>query len=247
MSQTVRRALRVLDLLGRQPCTIEDVAAFIDAHRTTALRTLQVLEAERFVTRDEHHVFRLGSRILSLANAAHEQIDLRTTAARHLTELSTDVHHTIHLGAMEAGQVIYVDKRETAHKVRMYSRIGHAAPLYCTGLAKAIVAFLPRAEQEALAAGIDYVRFTENTITTTEAFLAELAAVRERGYATDHLEHESFVNCVAAPVFESSGSVTGSVSITATTLSCDYEEVLRLVPRLLRTTAAISSEYGWTP
>ena len=52
---------------------------------------------------------------------------------------------------------------------------------------------------------------------------------------------------IAAPVFEASGAVIGSVSITATTLACEFDEVVMLVPRLLQATAAISSEYGWRP
>ena len=247
VSQTVRRALKILGLLSERPRTIEEVAEFMGSHRTTALRVLQALEAERFVARDDRHVFRLGSGLYSLAHRALEHVDLRTTAAGHLTELSSDVRHTIHLGIMEKGRVVYIDKRETADSVRMYSRIGHTAPLYCTGLAKAIMAFLPLVEQEALAAEIDFVAFTENTITSPAGLLADLAAIRERGYATDHREHEPFVNCIAAPVFEASGAVIGSVSITATTLACEFEEVVTLVPRLLQATAAISSEYGWRP
>lgn len=247
MSQTVRRALQVLGFLGERPRKVDEVAEFMGLHRTTALRTLQVLEAERFVTRDEGHAFRLASGLYYLANRALENTDLRTVAAPHITALSAEVPHTVHLAALEARRVVYIDKREAENRVRMYSRIGNVAPLYCTGVAKAILAFLPVAVQQEIADRIDYVRHTDNTITTAAGLLAELAAVARRGYATDHLEHEPFVNCVAAPVFEASGAVVGSVSITATTLVCDFEEVLALVPRLIETTNAISDEYGWTP
>ena len=247
MSQTVQRALRVLGFLGERPRNIDEVAEFMGLHRTTALRTLQALEGERFVTRDEHHVFRLGSRLYHLANLALENTDLRTVAAPHITALSAEVPHTIHLAALEARRVIYIDKREAENRVRMYSRIGNPAPLYCTGVAKAILAFLPVAEQREIASRIDFVRHTDNTLTNPKELLAELAETARRGYAIDHLEHETFVNCVAAPVLEASGAVIGSVSITATTLVCDFEEVLTLVPQLLETTGTISAEYGWLP
>ena len=247
MSETVRRALRVLGFLGERPRKVDEVAEFMGLHRTTALRTLQVLEAERFVTRDEGHSFRLASGLYYLANRALENTDLRTVAAPHITALSAEVPHTVHLAALEARRVVYIDKREAENRVRMYSRVGNTAPLYCTGVAKAILAFLPVAVQREIADGIDYVRHTDKTITTPAGLLAELAAVARRGYATDHLEHEPFVNCVAAPVFETSGAVIGSVSITATTLVCDFEEVLTLVPRLIEATDAISEEYGWSP
>ncbi len=195
MSQTVQRAIQVLGLIGEKPSSIEQVASFMGTHRSTALRTLQVLEAEQMVVRDSHNVFRLGSRVISLANAALENIDL---------------------------------------------------PLHCTGVAKAIVAFLPLEDQQRIASGIDFVAHTDNTLANTDDYLADLRATVERGYAIDHLEHEPWVNCIAAPVFEASGQVTGSVSITTTTLSCDYETLLTMVPQLFEASFGISREFGWT-
>lgn len=245
MSQTVQRAIQVLGLIAERPSSIEQVASFMGTHRSTALRTLQVLEAEQMVARDAHHVFRLGRRVISLANAALENIDLRTVAAPFLTKLSHEVEHTIHLAMFEADTVVYIDKREARQTVRMYSRIGNRAPLHCTGVAKAIVAFLPAEDQDRIVGGIDFVVHTENTLASPEEYLEDLRATRERGYAIDNLEHEPWVNCIAAPVFEASRSVLGSVSITTTTLSCDYDTLLTMVPTLFETSRGISREFGW--
>ncbi|MCY3948731.1 MAG: IclR family transcriptional regulator [Acidimicrobiaceae bacterium] len=245
MSQTVRRAIQVLGLIAEQPSSIEQIASFMGTHRSTALRTLQVLEAEHVVVRDAHNIFRLGRRVLSLANAALESIDLCTVAAPHLAKLNHEVGHTIHLAMLEGDTVVYIDKREARQTVRMYSRIGNSAPLYCTGVAKAIMAFLPAEDQGRITRGIDFVAHTENTLATPDAFLGDLRATRERGYAVDHLEHEPWVNCIAAPIFEASGSVLGSVSITTTILSCDYDTLLTMVPQLFETSRGISRELGW--
>lgn len=128
----------------------------------------------------------------------------------------------------------------------MYSRIGNTAPLHCTGVAKAIVAFLPSEDRERIASTIDYVAHTENTITSTEEYHSDLRATVERGYAIDHLEHEPWVNCIAAPLFEASGQVIGSVSITTTILSCEYDTLLGMVPQLFEASLGISREFGWT-
>ena len=246
MSQTVQRAIKVLGLIAEQPSSIEQVALFMGTHRSTALRTLQVLEAEQMVARDAQNVFRLGRRVISLANAALENIDLRTVAAPFLTKLSHEVEHTIHLAMLEADTVVYIDKREARQTVRMYSRIGNSAPIHCTGVAKAIVAFLPAEDQNRMVGEIDFVVHTDNTLASPDEYLQDLQATRERGYAIDHLEHEPWVNCIAAPIFQASGSVLGSVSITTTTLSCDLGTLLTMVPQLFETTHGISREYGWT-
>lgn len=246
MSQTVQRAIQVLGLIGEKPSSIEQVASFMGTHRSTALRTLQVLEAEHMVVRDSHNVFRLGRRVISLANAALENIDLRSVAAPFLTELSHEVEHTIHLAMLEGDTVVYIDKREAKQAVRMYSRIGNTAPIHCTGVAKAIVAFLPLEDQRRIVSDIDFVAHTDNTLTNADDYFADLRATVDRGYAIDHLEHEPWVNCIAAPIFEASGQVSGSVSITATTLSCDYETLLTMVPQLFKASFGVSREFGWT-
>lgn len=245
MSQTVQRAIQVLGQLAERPSSIEQIASFMGTHRSTALRTLQVLEAEEMVVRDSHNVFRLGRRVISLANAALESIDLRSVAAPFLSDLSHEVGHTIHLAMLEGDAVVYIDKREAKQTVRMYSRIGNRAPLHCTGVAKAIVAFLRPEDQERIASTIDYVVHTDNTIASPDEYFADLRATVERGYAIDHLEHEPWVNCIAAPVFEASGEVIGSVSITTTTLSCDYDTLLSMVPQLFEASLGISREFGW--
>ena len=71
----------MLGLIADGPASIDEVASFMGAHRTTALRTLQVLEAEEMVVRDGHNMFRLGHRVISLASAALEKH--RSANCRH--------------------------------------------------------------------------------------------------------------------------------------------------------------------
>lgn len=245
MSQTVERALRVLEHLAEQPRTIEQVAETMRVHPTTALRTLQVLEARRIVVRDERHVFRLGSGLFALANEALEKLDLRSAASRHLDQLNKTVGHTVHLAELEGDNVVYIDKRESLNPVRLWSRIGHIAPAHCTSLAKAILAYLPEDERQRLSEAASFERFTESTISSPDELLAELDKTAVRGYAIDHLEHEEFVNCIGSPIFGPDHRVLGAVSITTTTLSCTYEQLLELHPILTKTTLAISAEFGW--
>ena len=245
MSQTVERALRILERVASQPSTIDEIADFVGVHPTTALRTLQVLEARQFVVRDNRHVFRLGSGLFALANEALEKIDLRSTAAPHLDYLNQEIGHTIHLGTLEGDKVIYIDKRESLSPVRLWSRIGNVAPVYCTALGKVILAHLLEKERNRIVKTATFERHTENTISSADELLVELGTVAEQGYAIDHLENERFVNCIACPILGADGRVLGAISITTTTLVCTLEDLLELRSILAATAAAVSSEYGW--
>ncbi|MDE0666529.1 MAG: IclR family transcriptional regulator [Acidimicrobiaceae bacterium] len=245
MSQTVERALRILERIASQASTIEEIADFVGVHPTTALRTLQVLESRQFVVRDDRHVFRLGSGLFALANEALEKFDLRSAAGPHLDRLNQEVGHTIHLGVLEGDKVVYVDKRESLNPVRLWSRIGNVAPVHCTALGKVILAHLPPKERDRIVKTATFERLTDNTISSADELATALETAAEQGYAVDHLEFEPFVNCIACPVLGADGRVLGAISITTTTLVCSYEEMLDLRPALAATAEAVSAEYGW--
>ncbi|WP_377269764.1 IclR family transcriptional regulator [Peterkaempfera sp. SMS 1(5)a] len=143
--------------------------------------------------------------------------------------------------------MVYIDKYDSRHPVRMYSRIGLRAPLHCAAVSKVLLADLPEGERRRVAAGIDYVPFTANTLTTPKALLAELAEVRSRGWAADRAEHESFLNCIAAPVRDATGRVVAAVSISVPDLVLPYDRVRELLPRLRATADAVSADCGLAP
>ncbi|MGY0233569.1 IclR family transcriptional regulator [Longispora urticae] len=246
MSQSLSRALRLLVELGRQPCSLDDAARVLDVHKSTALRLLRTLEEDRFVYRDPSFRYHLGSQFFALATTALDQRQVRTAAGPHLTALAAATGQTVHLAGYEDGHVVYWDKRDAAHTVRMYSRIGLPASPHTAAVAKVLLADLDESERRRIAQAITYTPHTPRTLTGPAALLAELAAVADRGYAVDHGEHEAFMNCVAAPVRGPDGRVTAAVSISVPDFVLDYERVLALVPELLGATRAISIDCGWS-
>ncbi|GAA1781156.1 MULTISPECIES: IclR family transcriptional regulator [Streptomonospora] len=247
MSSSVERALRILVELASGPATISDLGRRLDVHRTTSLRLLRTLEEERFVRRMEDGRYRIGPRMTSLAQVALEGLDVRAAAAGHLRELGTACGHTVHLAAREGRAMVYLDKVESSHAVRMYSRIGAPAPLHATGVGKAVLAAMPQDERDGLLGEPPYDRCTPNTRTTREELAADLAEVADRGWALDDFEHEEFIHCVAAPIRDAAGTVTAAVSVSAPNMVLDRPQLLDLVRPLQRTAAAISEELGWSP
>jgi len=95
-----------------------------------------------------------------------------------------------------------------------------------------------------LLTSIEYRQFTPNTITDPDALRDELDLVRTQGWAHDRAEHESFINCIGAPIKERSGRVVGAVSVSVPDVLLNYDQVLELLPDLLTTTAAIGADYN---
>lgn len=246
MSQSLDRALTVLSGLAEGPRTLDQLADRIGVHKSTVLRLLRTLEAHRFVQREGVRYYRLGTALFDLAQRALEDRDVRRLAEPALRELNARTGHTVHLASYEAGEVVYIDKYESRHHVRMYSRIGKRAPLHCTAVAKVLLAALPQPELDNLVSTMDFPVRTANTITGAREFLDELARVAERGYAVDNAEHEDFINCVAAPIRGTRGEVLAAMSLSVSTMVLGLDGLLGLVPDLLAAAAKASAECGWT-
>lgn len=244
MSQSLDRGLTALRKLAGGPHTLDQLAEEVGVHKSTALRLLRTLEASRFVRREGPHHYGLGSALFDLANRALEDVDVRDVAREPIRELAAATGHTIHLAVLEADEVVYVDKVDSRHAVRMYSRVGRHVPLHCTAVGKVLVAERPARAREQLAHRIEYPRMTAGTIGSAEEFLAELERTRESGYAQDRGEHEDFIHCVAAPVHDRSGDVVAAVSLSVPQVLLDFDGLLALVDDLRRTTRKVSAELG---
>ncbi|GAA1883999.1 IclR family transcriptional regulator [Streptantibioticus ferralitis] len=248
MSQTVDRALSILPLLAEGPANLEQVATRLDVHKSTALRLLRTLHEHGMVYRQQDQRYRLGARLFALAQEAMENLDVREIAHPHLVALNEACGHTVHLAVYEEGEVVYIDKVESRYPVRMYSRIGKPVAITVAAVAKLLLADLPEAELRAVAERLDYPAYTARSTPNAAAFLAELARVREQGWASDLGGHEESVNCVGAPIRGADGRVGAAMSVSAPNVVVSTEELLALRPLVLRTAEAISRDYsGRTP
>lgn len=245
MSQTLDRALQILDFVGEKPRRIGEIAEYLGVHHSTALRFLHTLRKHGFVHELPDHRYRLGSAMFRLGFQALEGIELRSVARPYMERLNEATNETVHLGTLEDGDVVYVEKVEAAHRVRMVSRIGAIATLHCTGVSKGILAFLPDAERRRLLTMHELRKYTDNTLTDLDELEADLALSRERGYALDDQENEPGIHCVAAPVFSGEGDVVGALSVTAPVTRIDKDTLLSFVPALLQATTSTSQQLGW--
>ncbi|MFH9428265.1 IclR family transcriptional regulator [Streptomyces sp. NPDC017615] len=248
MSQTVRRAIDILEFIARGPRTQTEVGDHLGVHRSTALRILESLTDGGLARRLPDGRYAVGHRLAGLAQLALEQFGLKEIAAGHLRALGEHSGHTVHLAALEGEQIVYVDKVDPVDGVRLYSQIGRPVTLHTAGVAKAILAHVPRASAEVLLATCDFAPHTGTTITDPAAYRKALDETRARGFAVDDGEYEDYVNCVAVPVRDSGGEVIAAVSVTALKAKADLAALERdVLPELTATAQTISRELGWRP
>lgn len=232
--------------VGVRPRSVSEVADRLGVHATTALRILHALHGWRLLDRRPDGAYSLGAAVMELGQRALESIDIRDVALPFMRDLNQATGETVHLAILTNGHVVFIEKIESQHPVRMYSRIGLIAPLHCTGVAKAILAQLPPAEQDALIDATDLTEYTQHTLTTPEALRADLELTRARGFAVDEQEHELGIRCVAAPIMHADGRVAGSLSVSAPGMRVGKRRLTDFVPPLLKAVRGAAAELGRT-
>lgn len=246
MSQTVDRALSILERIAAEPQTLSMVADHIGAHKSTALRLVRSLERAGLARRREDGKYTLGAHLLSLASKALEDFDLRDVARPHLTRLNHSCGHTLHLAALIDRDVVYIDKYEGSSSIRMYSRIGKTASLYASGVGKVILAYQDESLLGDLIGKIDFQRHTSETITDEHGLRKEFAVIRERGYGFDRGEFEDIIHCIAAPIRAADGSVASAVSMSVPKMLVSFDDLKEFLPDLINAADAVSRDYGWS-
>lgn len=242
---TVGKALDVLDQVAGygRPVRFATLLADSPFPKATLYRLLQTLANQQMLEYDaDSQTYRPGVRLVRLAHSAWTHSSLAPVARPHIDRLSAEVGHTVHLAQLDNAQVLYVDKRNAAQPVEMFSDAGKVGPAYCTGVGKAMLAYLGEHDLARAIGQQSFHRFTENTYTTRAALCDELKAIRTRGYAFDREEHEPGIICVAVPILASTGSVLGGLSITGATRLISLEHLEALAPRLQHTAQAIAVE-----
>ena len=242
---TVGKAMDVLDQVAEfgRPVRFGTLLEVSPFPKATLYRFLQTLTSQRLLEYDsESQTYSLGVRLVRLAHAAWTQSSLAPIARSHLESLSEKIGLTVHLAQLDNGQVLYVDKRNAAQPVDMYSQAGKVGPAYCTGVGKAMMAYLPELEQSRVLSQQSYHRFTEHTLTNASDLRTELNNIVERGHAYDREEHEPGIICIAVPILSPQGRVLGGMSITGSTQTTSYDKLDALVPDLTATARAIAMD-----
>jgi DNA-binding IclR family transcriptional regulator len=242
---TVGKALSVLDQVARfdRPVRFSELLETSDYPKATLYRLLQTLTHQGMVSYDEDRSsYSLGVRLVRLAHQAWRQSSLAPIARPYVEELSHVIGETVHLAQIDNAHVLYVDKRNATEPVEMYSQAGKVGPVYCTGVGKAMLAWMSGPEQERIISQQSFHRFTDKTLTDAGALRTELGAIKARGHAFDDEEHEPTIICIALPILSQSGRVMGGLSVTSTTSRHSLQSLEGLIPDIITTVGRIAED-----
>lgn len=249
MVNTVQKAIRILDLLSEHSdLGLSEIGRRLDLPKSSVHSIMETLCAQKIAERDEATGrYHLGVKLVELGNRARLELDICRIAAPFLQGLNVEFDETVHLTVLDRDEVLYVDCIESKRRLRTYSVIGVRAPLYCTSVGKAILAFQSDEEIRRIAREKGLTKITANTIDSEGLLFEEVAKIRRLGYAVDDMEHEEHLRCVGAPIRNARGETFASLSLSGPAERNTHERIELMAPFAIRAGLEISRRLGWRP
>jgi len=244
----IDRAAQILDCFGfdHQELSVSEIGAKTHLHRSTAHRILMALEYNDLIQQNpENDKYRLGIKLFRLGHQAVSQLNLREICRPFLTRVMSETKETAHLAVLDDDQVLYLDKVEGPHALRMPSQVGRRIPTYCTSLGKAMLSCLDDQEVKNIFRNQVLRPYTANTVKTLSQLLAELLMIRKRGYSIDNEEIEIGLRCVGAPINDYSGAMVGAISVAAPSARLSRQKIYTVGKLVVTTAEEISTKLGY--
>ena len=248
--QSVVRALRLVDALGarRGEVGIGELSEQVGLHVSTVHRLLATLVQQGYCRQNpETGRYALGAKVSHLAESYLGQTDLRQVARPFLERLCRETGETANLVTLDGREALYLDKAESPQNLRIFSRIGHRAPLYCTAVGKILLAAQPWAEGKALIGRSPLKALTRRTNTSVDALRRELERVKAEGFAMDLEECEEGASCLAVPVLNAQCRVEAALSVSGPSVRMTPKRLRTLVPFLRSLGGELSARLGFGP
>lgn len=216
-SSGVERALDVLRCFGRAgqaTLGVTEIADELGLSKAVVHRTLSAFRSRGFLEIEEStHRYRLGPELLLLGLRHLDQIDVRSLGRQTLADLVAATDETATLSVRVGWTRVYLDQVTPNRDVKMVVQLGEPFPLHAGASSKALLAFLPAAEQEEYLALHSLSPVTPHTITDPDRLRKELDSIRATGYAVSFSERDASASSVAAPVFGHEGAPVGVISV----------------------------------
>jgi DNA-binding IclR family transcriptional regulator len=244
--QSVDRAIAILFLLAKRgDAGVTEVAAELGVHKSTAFRLIGALENGSLIDQDgERGKYRLGRGILRLAAATAGRLELPIESRLVCRKLAAELGEAVNLAIFDSGEATNILQEYGMSSITGRNWIGQRTPLHATASGKVLLAYLDTvALKEILTSKMS--AYTAHTITEPAPLEAELARVREQGWASTAEELEIGLNAVAAPVHDATGEVVAAVGVSGPSYRLTTESFPAVAASLLAGAGEISARLGY--
>ncbi len=234
--RALERGIDILDCLrlAGAPLPLTAVAETVGLSPSTTLRILVTLEKKHYLVRNEDTKhYSLGPSALRLGGSSRSVESLTTLSLRPLQELNVIAGESTSVYIPSGDRRVCIQRVESNHPLRQVINIGDSLSLTIGAGGKVLTAWLE------LSPNYDVSRLVPPLSP------ALLAQIREAGYATSFNERAEGVYAVAAPVFDSSGNILATLTVSGPTARFDAEKLPATIEAVKEKAREVSVMMGW--
>lgn len=239
--KSLQKALDILNCFNKKNSWgVTELSEYLELNKSNVHNILSTFTAMGYLRQDEETgKYKLGFAVYTLCHTLSDELIIGNIVQPYIQELSDWSGEQVYVGVPYEDEVIYVNSSYPREAVNlMRPMMGVRAKMFCTGLGKAMLAYLPEEEQERYLQR-ELPVYTEYTITDPEVLRNELKQIRARGYAIDNMERDFGIKCVGEPIFNRQRKLEAAISISGPSLRFSQERIPILAEKLHETVLKI--------
>lgn len=244
--KSAKRVLEIFELLANYPegLTIKEISEQLHLPQSSVFNVVKTLASEGYLSQDDRKNYKLGAKLIHIGRSAMDSLDLTRVGTPYLKHLMSYVQETVFMAVLSQEELFYIAKIDNNRSIRTTAQTGFRRPLYCTGLGKAFLAFLPSEKRSSILDKTEFLPITDKTITVRSELEEQLEVFKNQGYSIDDEENEEGLYCLAAPIFGAGNELMAAISVAG-----PKERMLTrkgdIASRLLKTAREISNSIGY--
>ncbi|MCF3640257.1 IclR family transcriptional regulator [Rhizobium sp. TRM95111] len=244
--QVLDRSVALLQLVAASDgAVLTDLADQSGMAPSTAHRLLTALAGHGLVAHDgETGAWTIGVKAFEIGSAFLRFRKLGTIARPFLQSLMETTGETANIGIEDEGEVVFISQIESHAPMRAFFRPGRRGPIHASGIGKAILSTWADDRIRDLVLHSTLTPFTARTCGSPGALIADIAAIRTRGWSIDDEEHTVGMRCIAAPIFNEYGEAIAGVSVSGPSVRMTDDRLALVGPHVLETATRLTAALG---
>jgi len=240
--RAVERAIEILEAFSKKSSmSVLEIQKIVGLSRPTLYRILETLASKGFIrAHGTPQRFSLDYAAGKLAQSWLSGLDVVTAARPMLEQLHEDSQETVFLVMLRHQQSVCILELPSPHVLAISRGIGPTGHLSRGASGKAKLAFM---DEETLGA----ILKTLPKDIDKQRLLADLADIRRDGFRISRGEIFTGAVAIAAPYFDHTRSVAGSLAVAAPEARVTDDWMARITKRIVRGTAELSAILGCNP
>ena len=241
MMGSLAKGLKVVEAFTAENprLSIAQAAEIAGLDRATTRRCLLTL-AELGYCAYDGKFFTVTPRVLRLGTGCLATMPLPRIVQPFLDVLSEQIGQSTSVSILDETEIVYIARAAQRRVMSIALMPGSRLPAYCTSMGRVLLAAAGEETTLRLLTASPLVARTEDTVTDIDTLMAEIAKVKERGFAAINQEVEMGLCSIAVPLKAANGRTVAALNVGLAAGKASMEDIEQMfLPPLLRMQAEL--------